>query len=133
MTITITRNERNALYGEIVVRLGDIDGLYLAIQAEDYERAEQLAREFSDYMLFVLNDLGWGELSPAPGRVFELTTDPQVVHRVMERLHIAAGSQRETDKSRTRAARADEEYSEFVMTTCSEVLGQLEGDPPDSR
>ncbi len=132
MTIVITRNERNALYGEIVVRLSGIDAFYRSIQAEDFEKAEQLAREYSDYMLFLLTDLGWGESSAAHARVFELTTDPQVVYRVMGRLRVAAATQHETDKTRTRAARADEEFSEFVMTICSEVLGQLDSDRSSS-
>ena len=100
------------------------------MQVEDFDKADQLAREYSDYLLFLINDLGWGDPSPAHHREFELITAPEVLRRVMERLHVAAATQRETDRRRTRAARADESYSEYVMTTCSDVLGKLEAGTP---
>lgn len=128
MSIAITAKERNALYGEIVVRLTGIDALYRAVDAEDFEQAERLGREFCDYLLVLLNDLGWGEVSPSSPRDFELTTAPDVLRRVLERLHVAASSQLETDKGRTRAAQADEALTEFVMTTCSEALEALAND-----
>jgi hypothetical protein len=76
VSIAITAKERNALYGEIVVRLSGIDALYRALQDEDFEQAERLGREYCDYLLVILNDLGWGEVSPASARDFELTTAP---------------------------------------------------------
>lgn len=128
MSITITAGERNALYGEIVVRLSGIDALYRAIQAEDFEQAERFGREYCDYLLVLLDDLGWGEVPPAHPGDFELSTAPDVLHRVLERLHIAAASQLETDKHRTRGAQADEAFTEFVMATCSGALEALADD-----
>ncbi|HSS31993.1 MAG TPA: hypothetical protein VLL27_01780 [Solirubrobacterales bacterium] len=128
MSIAITAKERNALYGEIVVRLSGIDALYRAVDAEDFEEAERLGREYCDYLLVLLNDLGWGGVSSASPRDFELTTAPEVLRRVLERLHVTASSQLETDKGHTRAAQADEALTEFVLTTCSGALEALAND-----
>jgi hypothetical protein len=133
VSIAITAKERNALYGEIVVRLTGIDALYRAVDAEDFEQAERLGREYCDYLFVLLNDLGWGEVSHASPPDFELTTAPDVLRRVLERLHVEAASQLETDKGRTRAARADEAFTEFVMTTCFEALESLANDGQGSR
>lgn len=128
MTLSITAQERNALYGEIVTRLTGIDALYQAVLAEDLDQAESIGREYCDYLLVLLNDLGWGEVSPTSSREFELTTAPDVLRRVLERLHVAAASCLETEKGRTRAARADEAFTEFVMATCSGALEALTDD-----
>lgn len=133
MTVSITAKERNALYGEIVVRLSGIDTLYRAVQAEDFEQAERFGREYCDYLLVVLNDLGWGEVSPFHARDFKLTTAPEVLRRVLERLHVAAASQLETDRGHTRTAQADEAFTEFVMATCSGALDALAADESSPR
>ena len=133
MSVSITATERNVLYGEIVVRLSGIDALYRAVEADELDQAEQLGREYCDYLLVLLDDLGWGEVSPAQARDFELTTSPDVLRRVLERLHVAAASQLETDKGHTRAAQADEALTEFVMTICSGALEALADDGSRSR
>jgi hypothetical protein len=131
MTITITAEQRDALYGEIVVRLSGIDAIHLALQDEDYDKAERLVREYSDYLLFLLNDLGWGESSATHD--LHLTTAPEVLRRALGGLKASAARQLETDRSRTQAAKADEALSELVVSTCCDVLGRLDRDSSSSR
>lgn len=127
MTTTITTKERNALYLEIILRLGNIEALSRAIVAEDFETADQIGREVSDFLIVLLNDLGWGEIPPAESRGFELITEPRVLRRVLERLHGLATIQYESDRRDARAAKADEAHSEFTMNTCSKLLDDLDG------
>ena len=102
MTVTITAKVRDALYGEVVVRLTGIDAIYRVLQGGDYEKAQQLALEYSDLLIFVSTDLGWGESSHV--HPIELTTPLEVLRRAVGRLQAAAASQLEFDQSRTQAA-----------------------------
>lgn len=56
MSITITAAQRDAIYDEVLIHLSGIEGLWLAIEREDYATADRLGREFADLTL-VLDDL----------------------------------------------------------------------------
>lgn len=57
MSLTITAEQRDALYEHIYIRLSGIEAVWFAVSAGDYEKAESLGREFSDALLLVLDDL----------------------------------------------------------------------------
>jgi hypothetical protein len=54
MNVRITAAERDALYEQIAVRLSGIDDVWMAVEAEDYPKAERVAREFSDDLRLIL-------------------------------------------------------------------------------
>lgn len=81
MSLSITAAQRAAVYGQILDRLREIGDIELAIQAEHYEDAERLGREYCDDLQLLL-DLGLGE---GDGEPVELTSPPEVLRRVLER------------------------------------------------
>ena len=52
--ITITVEQRDALYDQILDRLSGIGDIELAIQTENYEGAERLSQEYVDDLRLLL-------------------------------------------------------------------------------
>ncbi len=82
MALTITKEQRDALYDQILDRLSGIGDIELTIQAENFGIAKRLASEYSDD-LRLLNDLGFGD---GHGEPVELTAPPEVLRRVLPRM-----------------------------------------------
>ncbi len=122
MSVRITAAERDALYEQIYVRLSGIDEVWIAAEAEDYARAERVAREFSDDLRLILDDLGWGEGSGEP---LELGTPPDVLRRVCTRMRSRAEGMRAMEAEERAERRPREERTERVLETCRRVLGEL--------
>ncbi len=102
MTLTITAEQRDALYGQILDRLSGIGDIELAVRAENYEAADHLGREYSDDLRLVTDDLGWGE---GTGETVELTTPPDVLRRALSRLRDAAVSHDASQREEGRGPR----------------------------
>jgi hypothetical protein len=124
VTVTITAEERDALYEQIFARLTGIDEVWLAVEAGDYEAAGRLGREFSDDLRLVLEDLGWGKGS---GESLELRTPPDVFRRVFTRMRGIAEAQRACEERERAESRQREEQTQRLMDACRRVLGELEG------
>jgi hypothetical protein len=122
MNQTITAEERDALYEQVLVHLSGIGDVWMAVEAEDYQEADRLGREFSDDLLLVLDDLGWGSNSV---ETITLRTAPQVLRRVLERLRrIAAEQQKLEEEERAEAERAAGR-TRVVTAVCERVLAGL--------
>jgi hypothetical protein len=74
VTLTITAEQRDALYDHILDRLSGIEDVCTAAKKGDFNTADRLGQEFSDIFQLVLNDLRWGEGAGGP---VELTTPPR--------------------------------------------------------
>jgi hypothetical protein len=122
VTVRITAAERDALYDELFVRLSGIDGIWLSAQVQDYEAADRLAREFSDDLRLILDDLGWGE---GGGEPLELTAPPDVIRRVVTRLRDRAETQRATQEEERAVRDEREEQTQRLMEACRRVLAEL--------
>lgn len=122
MSVRITAAERDALYEQIVVRLSGIDEVWMAVEAKDYARANQVGREFSDDLRLILDDLGWGAGSGEP---LELATPPDVLHRVCTRMQGRAEAQREMEEEERARGQEREEQTQRVLETCQRVLREL--------
>jgi hypothetical protein len=120
MSVRIPAAERDALYEQIHIRLSGIDDVWLAVEAEDYSRAEQVAQKFTDDLRLILDDLGWGA---GGGEPLELTTPPDVLRRVCTRLWAKAEALRETEEEERAESRQREEQTQRVLETCRRVLG----------
>ena len=68
---------------QILDRLSGIGAIAIAIDAEHYEAAEQLGREFSDDLRLLLDDLGLGE---SDGEPVALTSSPALLRRALPRM-----------------------------------------------
>jgi len=122
VSVRITAAERDALYEQIVVRLSGIDEVWIAVEAGDFERADQVAREFSDDLRLLLDDLGWGEGSGEP---LELQTPPEVLRRVCTRMRARAEGEREQQEAERSEAQGREERTQQLLSTCLRVLRSL--------
>jgi hypothetical protein len=123
MSQTISAVERNALYEQVLLHLSGIDGVWFAIKAEDFATANRLGREFSDDLLLVLDDLGWGEHG---AQSVTLTTSPQVLRRVLKRLRRVATEQRNLAEEERAEAEQEADRNALVAAVCERVLAGLE-------
>lgn len=124
MTLTITAEQRDVLYEEIVIRLSGIDGVWLAVKEKDFEAARRLTREFSG-LLALLDDLGFGERI---GEAVELTAPPDILRRALERLREIAKSQSaKEERERTEAQKASTQ-NELLLETCQSAIASLDAD-----
>lgn len=125
MGITVTTDQRDALMAEILLRLNGIEAVWYAAKEGNYEDAERLGREFSDILLLLLDDFGFGD---GKGEPIELKTSPVVMRRVLERLRRRAKVQHETEH-RGRVEKEDgEAEAALVEETCETLLAALDAD-----
>jgi hypothetical protein len=131
MSLTITREQRDALYDQIFDRLSGIGDVWLAASMASYETATRLGREYSDDLRLVLDDLGWGDGSSG---TVELTTPPDVLRRTLIRLRDAAVSCDSAQQEERARVRAEEERNRLVVEACQQVLTDLDEAPaPDAQ
>jgi hypothetical protein len=126
MAVTITAEQRDALYDRVLDRLSGIGDILLAAGSEDFPTADRLAREYSDELMLVCDGLGWGARSGSD--VVELNkTSPELLLRVFARLRGSAASEREAQARSWDESRTLEERNRLVDEACTSVLGALEG------
>lgn len=94
MSITITAEQRNALYEILLDRISAIGDVWIAVCAGHYEVANRLALAYADELRFIAEDIGWGD--DPPGDPIELTTPPEVLQRVLGRLRAARNGRART-------------------------------------
>jgi hypothetical protein len=130
MSLAITAAQRDALYDQILDRLSGIGDIELAIQAEKYEAAERLGREYSDDLRLLLEDLGVGE---GDGEPVELTVPPEVLRRVLPRLRQLALNHTASLEPELAEVHEVNERNRLVSETCEAVLADLDGSATSSR
>lgn len=121
MSVSISGEQRNALYKELMAHISGVDDLRLAIEEEDFPKADRLAREFVDDLRLILDGLGWGDQSSDS---VELTTPPADLRRILERLRGQAAERYEAERPEQEAFRANWDHTALVRDTCDEVLGK---------
>lgn len=126
MSITITAEQRNLLYDEILDRLSGIDDLRLVIERGDFEAAQRLGVAFSDDLHLVTEDLGWGE--SAPSETIELKTPPDVLRRSLDRIRDRVQGLDESDAEQRSELQANQEQHQGVVDTCDQVLSALDAE-----
>jgi hypothetical protein len=124
MAVTITAEQRDALYDRILNRLSGIDDVWLAASSADYDTADRLGREYSDELRLVLDDLGWG--NGPEGDELELTTDSEVLRRIFRRLRDSTISEREAQATSWAESRVLDERNRLVGEACTTVLAALD-------
>jgi hypothetical protein len=129
--ITITAEQRDALYDDLLTHLSGLDDLWAAIDRGSYELADRLGREFTDDLRLILEDLGWGDVSG--GGTVDLTLASDALRRVLTGLRGRAKRHAEGEAavalSEAREARGQ---SILVVKTCDELLTTLPEDPEGS-
>jgi hypothetical protein len=123
MSITITKEERDALYERIVTRLNGIDGVYRAVEEEDWGEAQKLGQEFSDLLRFVCEDLGWGE---GAEESLDLKAPADVLARAAVTLRDLAKDDASHFEGERRGAEEHEGEARNLQQVCERLLGELQ-------
>ena len=121
MAVTITAEQRDALYDQVLDHLSGIADLWLAVQRRDFQTANRVGREFSDDLRLILDDLGWGD----NGSPLELTMPPDDLRRVLLHLRSQAEHQEADLAEQREDVQAFDERTRIVKEVCSEVLERL--------
>lgn len=120
--ITITADQRDALYDALILHLSGIGDVALAVERADFEAADRLGRAYADDLTLVLDDLGWG---PHGGGV-ELTAPREVLWRALSRVRDwAQDEERDEAKERAQLAQSHRQ-NRIVYETCDRVLRALD-------
>lgn len=130
MTITISKEERDALYERIVVRLSGIDDVHRVVEQEDWGAAQALGQEFSDLLRFVCSDLGWGE---GPRSSLTLSTPADVLARAAAIVRDLAKADADQFESDRRHAEELEREAAYLRETCERLLEEIESGLPGDR
>jgi hypothetical protein len=123
MTITITKEERDALYERIVVRLNGLDDVNRVVEQGDWGEAQKLGQEFSDLLRFVCSDLGWGERGE---ETLSLSTPHDVLTRSAEAIRDLARCDVKQFESERQAAEELEKEAHYLQQACERILGDLQ-------
>jgi hypothetical protein len=124
MSLAITAPQRDALYDQILDRLSGIGDIEVAIQAENYDHAERIGREYSDDLRFLLDDLGIGD---GDGEPVELSTPPELLRRVLPRLRQLALNYTASLQPEIVEVQEVSERNRLVSEACEAVLAGLDG------
>jgi hypothetical protein len=127
MRVTITAEQRDALYDQILDRLTGIGDIEMAVQAANFEAAERLGQEYSDDLRLLVDDLGFGE---SHGEAVTLTTSPEVLRRTLIRLRDLAAAHSASQEAELAELREIKDRSRLVTEACASVLdaiGDAEG------
>lgn len=124
MPLTITAQQRNLLYDDILTHLGGIGDIELAMNKKDYGTAHRLGLVFSDELRLMSEDLGWEE--EAPGERIELHTPPDVLRRALSRLRDIALTADASEEAERAELRENAERNHLIVEACRQVLAELE-------
>jgi hypothetical protein len=125
MAITIDRDQRDAIYGQVRNDLSGVDDISRLLDGGDIDAALRHRRWFEDDMR-LLDDLGW-EPEPA-GERFELTMPAVDLARLFGRLNGEAGAELRDVLAETADGRDDAQRMLLARTTYGDVLARLASD-----
>ncbi len=125
MAITIDRDQRDAIYGQVINDLSGVDDISRLLDGGDIEAALRHRRWFEDDMR-LLDDLGW-EPEPADQQ-FELTMPAVDLARLFGRLNGEAGAELRDVFAATADDRDDTQQLLLARTVYGNVLAQLAND-----
>lgn len=86
-TIKLNRQQRDAIYGEVVLDLSGTGDIRVNLDSGDYEAAREHRRRYEEDMR-LLDDLGWEPEQDESE--FEITMDYEDLARVLRRLNRSA-------------------------------------------
>ena len=127
---TITVAQRDALRDQVIDRLSSIGDIELAVQSGDYMTAERIGAEYSDDLRLFLDDLQFGDEDEGDEHGSDepvaLTTPPEVLRRVLPRLHKLAESYSASLEPERAKVRETRERNQLVSEACEAVMSSLD-------
>jgi hypothetical protein len=122
MDMTISAEERDALYSRLVICLTGIDDVYTAVQEENWGQAQNLGEEFSDLLRLACSDLGWGD---GQEEAYPLQTPPEVLRRAVTILREAAGKDRAHFEEERDKVSEEVDEARHLEEICERILAGL--------
>lgn len=123
MNLTVTAEQRDALYDQILDRLTGIGDIEIAVQTGNFETAERLCQEFSDDLQLLVNDLGFGEIGTS--EPIALTSAPEVLRRALPRLRNLAAGHSASQEPEFAELRLIRDRSRLIGEACAGILDEL--------
>jgi hypothetical protein len=122
MAITINRDQRDAMYQQVVLDLNGLTDLWTEFSDGNYDRAKELRQRFV-FDMRLLDDLGW---EPEQDRdEFDLTVDGVDLAWVVSHLIEQTGAIIHTHVVEPIERTADTAESVHAQTAFASILGQL--------
>lgn len=125
MAITISGEERNLFFTQIVDRLTGIGDVYLAVEHQDWGTAQRVGQEFADFLRFLCEDIGWDERDD---ETFVLSSPADLLRRVIGLLHRMASIDREAHERERDEAGEDAAEAKQLQEACERILGGIAAD-----
>lgn len=120
--ITISVDERDALFNRIILRLNGIDAVQIAAEDEDWKRAAALGQEFSDLLALICIDLGWG---PGVGAEVTLRTPPEILGRAVQVVEREAQADHQIYEQDLLEAQQAVDGAETLLGICRRIRAAL--------
>lgn len=121
-TLTLPADQRNAIFAEVRTHLLSVDDLRLAIEAEEPDAAERLARRFVGELLLIQNGLGWDMEVCEP---VHLSLPADELRPILGQLRDSAIDLYETQRPEQEAFRLPWERAALVRDACNDALARL--------
>lgn len=122
MAISIRREQRDAIYQEVVLDLNGLTDLWTEFEAGNYERAKELRQRFV-FDMRLLDDLGWEPEQEADE--FPLTMDGVDLAAAISHLVVQTGAILHTHIVEPIERTPHAERSVQAQTALGSILGQL--------
>jgi hypothetical protein len=127
--LTITREQRDAIYGLVVTHLTGIGDVWLLIRGRDFATAKRLGRAFAED-LRLLDDLGWSE--SIDRETVALTVPAEELTRTVARLHRDAADAlgayvsrpKDDEELAQRDVAASEAFAELLSQLAQPAVGE---------
>ena len=129
MKATISAEQRDALYDQILDRLTGIGDIEVSIRSGRFEAAERLGREYCDDLRLLVDDLGFGE---SDGEPVAPTAPAEVLRRTLTRLRDLALGHAASQEAEFAELRQIRDRSRLIAEACASVLDEL-GDTAAAR
>ncbi len=124
MAITISRDQRDAIYQEIMLDLTGVGDIFHALNSDDFAKARQYRRRFEEDMR-LLDDLGWEPEREA--EEFELTMPGPDLAGALRRLNDSARAMLHTHIVEPIEERRYAERALIAQGAYGDVLAQIVG------
>ena len=123
MTVTISAEQRDALYERALAELRGFEDLLAAVDARDMEAAYRRGRRFLDALRLIQEELGWGE-HPDGSRDLR-TIAPRELSKILGRVRDDAIVDYERERPEQEQHRTTWEETALVRDTCDQVVQSL--------
>jgi nucleotide-binding universal stress UspA family protein len=122
MALTISREQRDAIYELVLTHLTGIGDVWIQIEKRNFAKAKRLGRAFAED-LRLLDDLGWSETIDH-NRV-ALTMAPTELAQTVARLHGNAAASLDSYVSRPKDDEEQAQRDLAASAALGELLGQI--------